>query len=512
MNSSLRLFFGSLAFVLTAVVSFAAPSDAAEAQIAAGTKLVAPQIPSKITGATRELNARMSQDIDPAKNAVVHFVQLFGEEVFVEQVRADSLKMLGIESLDPAAPRMVYLEAFARSKAAGDVKRLKAIAEAIQIEFSQAEGKPWKTDEFPLLADYLSQNKAQLDQLVAIANLPSYYAPILSVVDPPSLMSASFALEYRLPYLAQCLGKRALNRLAEGDFPGATTDLLAIHKLANLLANGSPLDVSGAKAHWVDAYAFSAELAMLQSGLLSTEQAQTYLAALEKLPRMPTAARAADIGERFTIRQEVEMLRDYDEALGSFFDWDLAEHKQDIAKLRAAKINWDLALKRADEVQNKTVAVLSQPDRDKQMQEIIQLDEAADTWIDELEEDETTLVEAITKDREGASQWFGESIALALRTNAWQRVHTDHRGSVRRDFTIVGLALVAYRQKHGAYPDKLTDLTPEILASLPVDAHSGKPFAYQQLPEGGVRLISWGANLIPNRGDFRDDDLYLDLK
>ncbi|WP_114371536.1 hypothetical protein [Bremerella cremea] len=514
MNLPYRLLFSFLGFVFTLVSlgSLSEPTEAGEAKLAAGTKLVAPQIPAPITGAARELNARLSKDVDPANNAVVHLVQLFGTDVFPEPVRATSLKMLGIQTLDSMAPRIIYSEPFLRAKAEGDPQQLAKLAMTFQSEFNQAGSKPWKKAELPLLAEFLSQNEKQLDQLVAIANLPSYYAPILSTAEPPSLMSASFAVEYRLPYLAKCLATRALCKLAEEDFTGAATDLLAIHKLAYLLASGSPLDVSGAKAHWVDSHAFSAEQAILQSGQLSADQAQSYLASLSKLPRLPAATRAADIGERYIIQQEVELMRDDDAALGFFFDWDPAERKAEIAKLRDAKINWDLAIQRANEVQDKTVAVLAIKDREMQMEAIVQLDEASDKWLDELEDDEITMAEAILKDRVGASRWFGESTALALRTNAWQRVHTDHRGHVRRDFTIVGLALVAYHQKHGTYPAKLEDLTPEILPSLPNDTHSGKSFAYEQLPAGGVRLISWGANLIPNQGDFRDDDVYLDLK
>lgn len=514
MNLPHRLLFASLGLVI-ALLGYhgLGPSVmAAEAKLSAGTKIVTPQIPATVTGATRELNARMSQDIDPAENAVVHLVQLFGDEVLVEPLRAASLKMLGIEKLDPAAPKMIYSEPFLQSKAGGDEKQMESLSQTFNIEFTEADAKAWKTTDYPLLAEYLAANQTQLDQLVAIADLPAYYAPILSVANPPSLMSASFAVEYRLPYLAKCLGLRGMNKLAEGDFAGATTDLLAIHKLARLIAVGSPLDVSGAKAHWVDAHGFAAEQAMLQSGLLSTEQAEAYLAALRKLPPMPAAKTAADVGERLVIQQEVEMLRDSDLALASFFDWDMVEHKDEVAKLRKANVNWDLAIQRANEIQDKTVAVLSIDDREKQMQAIVELDESADMWLDDLEDDETTLVEAIAKDREGASRWFGESVAMALRANAWQRVHTEHRGSVRRDFTIIGLALVAYQQRHGAYPDKLAQLVPEFLPSLPVDTHSGKEFAYEKSPEGGVRLISWGANMVPNQGDFRDDDVSLDLK
>ena len=85
---------------------------------------------------------------------------------------------------------MIYSEPFLQSKAGGDEKQMESLSQTFNIEFTEADAKAWKTTDYPLLAEYLAANQTQLDQLVAIADLPAYYAPILSVANPPSLMSA----------------------------------------------------------------------------------------------------------------------------------------------------------------------------------------------------------------------------------------------------------------------------------------------------------------------------------
>ncbi|MEW4454141.1 hypothetical protein AB1L30_15820 [Bremerella sp. JC817] len=476
-----------------------------------GLKLTQPQIPAAVEGATRKLNEQMGRNVEPALNAAVHLVQLFGAEVLKDELRDTTLQMLGIESFDKDTPRMIYLEPFARIKHRDNPEKRQAFLEQLETDFHMTAGDPWKPEDFPALSAYFDANQQQLDRLVAIADLPHYYAPILSAETPPSLMGASYTLEYRLPYMAHCLAKRAMRSLATGDFDSATNDLMAAHKLANLLANGSPLDVSLAKAHWADSFAFRSEQSMLRSGLLSADQAKQYLAKLQEMPRLPSDVRAADIGERLTMHREIEMLRDSDEALFAFFDWDPMERQADLAKLRGADIDWKLAFERTNEIQDKIVAALGMTDPKAQLAEIRRLDAAAAQWQKATDTDKTSLYDSLMANREAASRWIGEAVAMGCRPNLWQRVHTDNRGSVRRDFTLVGFALVAYRQEHGAYPKQLSELTPNLLKELPADPHSNEQWGYKQLPNGKVRLISWGANGIPNAGDWRDDDVSLEL-
>lgn len=504
----------SLGLVLLGLVLFG-PSTrttlAAEIRMPEGLELTTPHIPKMVTGATRELNMRLSKGIDPAQNAAVHLTQLLGDSVFPEPLRAASKEMLGIASLDSAAPRFFYIQSFVQSKFPQDEQKRDAFLKQFTSELQSFDGGPWESTQFPILAQFFDANEPALDRLGEIADLSSYYAPVLSAESPGSLISASFTLEYRLPYLGQCLYVRAMRRLGDGDFEGASSDLLAIHKLARLLASGSPLDVSTAKAHWIESNAFKGEVAMLQSGLLSADQAGQYLKKLDELPPMPSPVAAADVGERLVIQREIELLRDNDDALYAFFDWDPAEHQKDVAALREANLDWDLAFQEAKQVQDEAVAALAISDFEAQMKEIDRLNEVAKAWREEEEANETPLVETLDTKREAASRLMGKATAMALRANLWQRVHTHHRGIVRRDLVKTGLALVAYQKEHGDYPKQLSDLSPDLLKELPLDVHSGEPFGYEQRGEEGVRLFSLGANRIPDQGNWRDDDVSLNL-
>ena len=52
----------------------------------------------------------------------------------------------------------------------------------------------------------------------------------------------------------------------------------------------------------------------------------------------------------------------------------------------------------------------------------------------------------------------------------------------------LSLALHIYKNNHGAFPDKLDPLAPEIIKTIPVDPISGKPFEYRK--DGAYFVIS----------------------
>ncbi len=52
----------------------------------------------------------------------------------------------------------------------------------------------------------------------------------------------------------------------------------------------------------------------------------------------------------------------------------------------------------------------------------------------------------------------------------------------------LSLALHIYKNEHGAFPDKLEQLTPEVLKEIPVDPVNGKPFEYRR--DGNTFILS----------------------
>jgi len=65
----------------------------------------------------------------------------------------------------------------------------------------------------------------------------------------------------------------------------------------------------------------------------------------------------------------------------------------------------------------------------------------------------------------------------------WLRMETE------RQLVLAAIGVERFRLRHGHYPEKLSQLVPEILPSLPVDFGDGQPLRYQR--EGdGFRLWS----------------------
>ena len=69
----------------------------------------------------------------------------------------------------------------------------------------------------------------------------------------------------------------------------------------------------------------------------------------------------------------------------------------------------------------------------------------------------------------------------------------------------VAFAMAAYRADNARYPEKLADLSPKYLATVPGDLFNGKPLIYKP-SEKGYLFYSVGANGKDDEGRWYDDD------
>jgi hypothetical protein len=68
--------------------------------------------------------------------------------------------------------------------------------------------------------------------------------------------------------------------------------------------------------------------------------------------------------------------------------------------------------------------------------------------------------------------------------------------------TDAGLAVECYREKHGRWPERLDDLTPEFCDAVPIDIYTGKPLQYRRHKDGVV-VYSVGPDEKDNGGKLR---------
>ena len=70
-----------------------------------------------------------------------------------------------------------------------------------------------------------------------------------------------------------------------------------------------------------------------------------------------------------------------------------------------------------------------------------------------------------------------------------------------RELVSAALAIKRYNLKHGTWPANLADLTPEFLASVPMDYMDGKPLRYRRNPDNTWMLYSVGDDFKDGGGD-----------
>jgi hypothetical protein len=117
--------------------------------------------------------------------------------------------------------------------------------------------------------------------------------------------------------------------------------------------------------------------------------------------------------------------------------------------------------------------------------------------------------------QQAASERMGE-IFVGLLYSRFTAVGMIEEGQrAYRPLTSVGLALAHYKAERRSFPDRLQDLVPDYVASVPIDPHSEKPFRYRKTEEG-YRLYSVGINGKDDGGktynnDDRSDDLLIEV-
>jgi hypothetical protein len=192
-----------------------------------------------------------------------------------------------------------------------------------------------------------------------------------------------------------------------------------------------------------------------------------------------------------TIRQGPESLQD--SSKGSTAP---SPGKSFRSRLFTRSINWDPALKNANQWIDRYVAALRISDRGERAQELIALNKGLKTLKPQASL--TVLLGGIFMGPEARGETIG-NLLIALMLPAVDKVQSAaERCEQSQRNLYFAFALAAYHRDHGNYPANLDELAPKYLDKIPDDLFSGKPLIYR-LENDGYLLYSVGVN-------GRDDD------
>src|SRR5262245_31811888 len=183
------------------------------------------------------------------------------------------------------------------------------------------------------------------------------------------MLTASLSSVQKCRELATALTARALQRVEEGKRDDAWQDLIACHRLARHIGKGATL-IETLVSIALDHVASAADLAFLEVAKLDAKQIAACRRDLQQLPPLPAVVDKIDQGERFLFHDSVMMvIRQGPEHLESLAGKPSGK-PHPIAQRYFDSIDWDPAMRAANQWFDRMVAAMRNPDRARRAEQI----------------------------------------------------------------------------------------------------------------------------------------------
>ena len=364
-----------------------------------------------------------------------------------------------------------------------------ALVDLADTEIDRASSRPWTTDQIPPLGKWLSESQEHIDLIVQASRRPRYYSPSPSVLngDRNSLASALPQLQASRE-AAQTLFVRAMWHLGEGRPNDAWQDILAIHRLAQLLSDDSPI-ANELVAYAISRIACVSTQTLFDQGNLTAELARQVQSDLATLPSFSMSG-AMDKGERL-IGLDLIVAFTLDNGLGFILTADGMSLDVSVYAFDSVSVDWNIVLRDFNACYDQLAAAVVLPTREQRLMA--------------LENAEADILQAGGEPR-SPSNLIAAAFSIQRRSKLLSGImsnlllpaitavmNSQDRANATLELTRIAAALAVFKAEHGSYPAKLIELVPAVVATLPVDPFTDKPFRYVRTDTGYV-LYSVGEN------------------
>jgi hypothetical protein len=222
------------------------------------------------------INKMYSKGVTPKNNAAIPLLKALGPEVLDKKFRSRILKALKMPTLPEKGKYFVPFWEYQNRhepKEATD-EQIDAFYKKTDANRRKARTAPFSPKDFPFIAAWVKVNEKPLNAIVAVTKHPRYFMPWISDAAPPTLEDGLMGVSWgKLKRTAKALICRAMLKSAKGQASSARADLLAVHRLARLTAQGPAL-IDQLVAIGIEAFACGADTKLATSGKLTAAQAQ----------------------------------------------------------------------------------------------------------------------------------------------------------------------------------------------------------------------------------------------
>lgn len=367
------------------------------------------------------------------------------------------------------------------SPAAQAILRDQAVSDIIAL----AQTRPWTTQQFPPMAEWIKDNAEPMKLLTKAVDRPKWWSP------PPSLLGEQDGMlldmhltdiqNFRAVGRAFCV--RAMWHAGEGRQREAWNDLLFLMKYSRIVAK-RPTVVDQLVAIALNIQALEQIVVLLHHGQPDAELAQQILRDLDRLGQASDMVWAFDVGERLTLADAaIRISRDSKEWL-RLTDGD----RENFPLLLSFRLNWNQILRDSNRWIDRAIVCRHLPNAQQHricMNEFNQ-DLESLSIHDLARENFPGVVFKIAKRTEFFSIIFQKMMLPALDG----AVIAEDRSYMMIDLTRVAAALAINRAQNGHYSDEFEDLRP-ILDWLPIDTFSDDRLKYARKGDGYLLYSSY---------------------
>ncbi len=494
---------------------------------------------------------RLSAGVTTGNNAATDLLAALGPEVFPESIRDRLFQAVDVQDL-PERQGFVPLSELARSVdparlgldpvSSDTADRYRDLAEEIRIlsispptargedypqkiselqslaartplgqlrrRLGQSMAWPWSPASQPVLAKWLDQNSDALDHLLAAAEKPRLYLPLLTHSRATLLDVRELPVE-RIVQAGQALAAQAMRLLDQGRPRDAWQRIWAVHRLARLIEQDWSLDAARAASQLEIAAARAASALVLSSRLdeNSLSELIPQLAGLDPLPgvdaRLDTAGRfrcLAMMVFRYRIAENLpdtsQQVREQLQAESDLTDWNAV----------AAELNrwYDRIV---------TICRIVPPQKRRRQQE--KFDRDLQQYVRQqqqlLDERGSFLgtIQGYFASNQARRGWMTQLqtayLFLATLQDPWILQADRNEAVARLRLAQTALALRRYRQGRDLWPEDLQQLVASgLLPAVPIDPFAGAALGYRR-DNGLVQLHSVGPDLTDQEGHPETD-------
>jgi hypothetical protein len=456
------------------------------------------------------LDDRIGEGVTPETNANVPFVAALGPRPAGGVMPDEFYRRLGIARPPEEGEYFTPWTDFVKTRPAapkGIEDRERPAVDGVD-RLNEAKTWPWRTSDFPDVADWLKRNERPLAVIAQAMLRPHYFNPLVpKSPDGQSarLLNSALSTAQAARDVAAALACRAMWHAGEGRYDRAWEDLLACQRLGRQVGRGAML-IECLVGSAIIAVATNAQVVLIGVASPTSETARRWLDDLQRLPAIPAFAPKIDLGERFTMLEGMQRLARSGPSVLEKLDDTRPQDDSPPAfasRLFTRSTDWDPALRHGNQTYDRIVAAAGLPRRGERQEALAEL-------VRELKQRRADLakpgtVSWLVQSPEDRGEIFGNVLiglvvpALLKIQDAVDRVAQGHE-SLR-----IALALAAYRADVGRYPARLEDVAPKYLPAIPDDLFSGKPLKYR-LSDDGYLLYSVGKNGVDDDGRSSTDE------